>query len=76
MPTMTNADSTSTTSRDWGVLPPNKAVASKTAMHRPPTHQIGFTRGRGSLLSRMVRELPGIDIRVVANRADRAERAP
>jgi two-component system sensor histidine kinase KdpD len=31
---------------------------------------------RGSLLSRMVRELPGIDIRVVANRADRAERAP
>ncbi len=26
----------------------------------------------GSLLSRMVRELPGIDIRVVANRADRA----
>jgi two-component system sensor histidine kinase KdpD len=25
----------------------------------------------GSLLSRMVRELPGIDIRVVANRADR-----
>jgi two-component system sensor histidine kinase KdpD len=28
----------------------------------------------GSLLSRMVRELPGIDIRVVANRADRIER--
>jgi len=27
----------------------------------------------GSLLSRMVRELPGIDIRVVANRADREE---
>jgi two-component system sensor histidine kinase KdpD len=27
----------------------------------------------GSLLSRMVRELPGIDIRVVANRADRRE---
>jgi two-component system sensor histidine kinase KdpD len=27
----------------------------------------------GSLLSRMVRELPGIDIRVVANRADRLE---
>jgi len=27
----------------------------------------------GSLLSRMVRELPGIDIRVVANRADRQE---
>jgi two-component system, OmpR family, sensor histidine kinase KdpD len=27
----------------------------------------------GSLLSRMVRELPGIDIRVVANRADRPE---
>jgi two-component system sensor histidine kinase KdpD len=26
----------------------------------------------GSLLSRMVRELPGIDIRVVASRADRA----
>jgi two-component system, OmpR family, sensor histidine kinase KdpD len=26
----------------------------------------------GSLLSRMVRELPGIDLRVVANRADRA----
>src|SRR6185437_15300612 len=25
----------------------------------------------GSLLSRMVRELPGIDIRVIANRADR-----
>jgi two-component system, OmpR family, sensor histidine kinase KdpD len=31
---------------------------------------------RGSLLSRMVRELPGIDIRVVANRADRPEAAP
>jgi two-component system, OmpR family, sensor histidine kinase KdpD len=29
----------------------------------------------GSLLSRMVRELPGIDIRVVANRADRPEAA-
>jgi two-component system, OmpR family, sensor histidine kinase KdpD len=29
----------------------------------------------GSLLSRMVRELPGIDIRVVANRADRPERS-
>src|SRR5579862_8277953 len=28
----------------------------------------------GSLLSRMVRELPGLDIRVVANRADRPER--
>ena len=27
----------------------------------------------GSLLSRMVRELPGIDVRVVANRADRKE---
>ena len=27
----------------------------------------------GSLLSRMVRELPGIDIRVVASRADRTE---
>jgi two-component system, OmpR family, sensor histidine kinase KdpD len=27
----------------------------------------------GSLLSRMVRELPGIDIRVIANRADRKE---
>jgi two-component system sensor histidine kinase KdpD len=27
----------------------------------------------GSLLSRMVRELPGIDIRVVANRADRTK---
>jgi two-component system sensor histidine kinase KdpD len=26
----------------------------------------------GSLLSRMVRELPGIDIRVITNRADRA----
>jgi two-component system sensor histidine kinase KdpD len=31
---------------------------------------------RGSLLSRMVRELPGIDIRVVTNRADRAEAQP
>jgi len=30
----------------------------------------------GSLLSRMVRELPGIDIRVVANRADRDEGTP
>ena len=30
---------------------------------------------RGSLLSALVRELPGIDIRVVANRADRRERA-
>jgi len=30
----------------------------------------------GSLLSRMVRELPGIDIRVVANRADRPEAVP
>src|SRR6478672_13118794 len=29
----------------------------------------------GSLLSRMVRELPGIDIRVVASRADRAPRS-
>jgi len=29
---------------------------------------------RGSLLSRMVRELPGIDIRVVTNRADRLNR--
>ncbi len=29
----------------------------------------------GSLLSRMVRELPGIDIRVVGNRADRPERS-
>ena len=28
---------------------------------------------KGSLLSRLVRELPGIDIRVVANRADRPE---
>lgn len=31
---------------------------------------------RGSLLSRMVRELPGIDIRVVANRADRPQASP
>ena len=30
---------------------------------------------RGSLLSRMVRELPGIDIRVIADRALREERA-
>jgi two-component system sensor histidine kinase KdpD len=30
----------------------------------------------GSLLSRMVRDLPGIDIRVVANRADRDRLAP
>ncbi len=30
----------------------------------------------GSLLSRMVRELPGIDIRVVANRVDRDKLAP
>src|SRR5579884_2867035 len=30
----------------------------------------------GSLLSRLVRELPGIDIRVVANRADRDKLAP
>jgi two-component system sensor histidine kinase KdpD len=30
----------------------------------------------GSLLSRMVRELPGVDIRVVANRADRDQLAP
>jgi two-component system sensor histidine kinase KdpD len=30
----------------------------------------------GSLLSRMVRELPGIDIRVVADRADRPEATP
>jgi len=30
----------------------------------------------GSLLSRMVRELPGIDIRVVANRADRGRLEP
>ena len=29
---------------------------------------------RGSLLSRMVRELPGIDIRVIADRALREER--
>jgi two-component system sensor histidine kinase KdpD len=31
---------------------------------------------RGSLLSALVRELPGVDIRVVANRADRPEIAP
>ncbi len=30
---------------------------------------------RGSLLSALVRELPGVDIRVVASRADRPERA-
>jgi two-component system, OmpR family, sensor histidine kinase KdpD len=30
---------------------------------------------RGSLLSALVRQLPGIDVRVVANRADRPERA-
>jgi two-component system sensor histidine kinase KdpD len=30
---------------------------------------------KGSLLSRLVRELPGIDIRVVANRADRPQEA-
>jgi two-component system sensor histidine kinase KdpD len=30
----------------------------------------------GSLLSRMVRELPGLDIRVVANRVDREKLAP
>ncbi|HZQ04728.1 MAG TPA: hypothetical protein VFA88_12005 [Gaiellaceae bacterium] len=30
----------------------------------------------GSLLSRLVRELPGIDIRVVANRADRDKLTP
>jgi two-component system, OmpR family, sensor histidine kinase KdpD len=30
---------------------------------------------RGSLLSALVRELPGVDIRVVANRADRPEAA-
>jgi two-component system sensor histidine kinase KdpD len=30
----------------------------------------------GSLLSRLVRELPGVDIRVVANRADRDKLAP
>ena len=30
----------------------------------------------GSLLSRMVRELPGVDIRVVANRADRERLTP
>ena len=29
---------------------------------------------RGSLVSALVRELPGVDVRVVANRADRAER--
>jgi hypothetical protein len=28
---------------------------------------------RGSLVSALVRELPGIDIRVVANRVDRQE---
>ena len=31
---------------------------------------------RGSLVSALVRELPGIDIRIVANRADRASRTP
>ena len=31
---------------------------------------------KGSLVSRLVRELPGIDVRVVANRADRSELAP
>ena len=31
---------------------------------------------RGSLVSALVRELPGIDIRVVANRADRKELRP
>jgi two-component system sensor histidine kinase KdpD len=31
---------------------------------------------RGSLVSALVRELPGIDIRVVANRADRTKLAP
>jgi two-component system sensor histidine kinase KdpD len=31
---------------------------------------------RGSLLSRMVREIPGIDIRVVADRALRKEESP
>jgi len=31
---------------------------------------------RGSLVSALVRELPGIDIRVVANRADRQELRP
>lgn len=31
---------------------------------------------RGSLVSALVRELPGVDIRVVANRADRTELAP
>lgn len=36
------------------------------------THEIV----RGSLVSRLVRELPGIDIRVVANRAERKELAP
>jgi K+-sensing histidine kinase KdpD len=30
----------------------------------------------GSLLSALVRELPGVDIRVVANRADRPEASP
>ncbi len=29
---------------------------------------------RGSLVSALVRELPGIDIRVIANRADREQR--
>ena len=31
---------------------------------------------RGSLISALVRELPGIDVRLVANRADRKELAP
>ena len=31
---------------------------------------------RGSLVSALVRELPGVDIRVVANRADRRELRP
>jgi K+-sensing histidine kinase KdpD len=29
---------------------------------------------RGSLVSSLIRELPGVDIRVVANRADRTVR--
>ena len=29
---------------------------------------------RGSLVSALVRELPGVDIRVIANRADREQR--
>jgi two-component system sensor histidine kinase KdpD len=31
---------------------------------------------RGSLLSRLVRELPGVDVRVVANRAERGKLEP